>query len=191
MAGNLNAATQDVTSAKPIWQMGRLLCPSFKQLLGGELEAVGMLMINLVRVVEIRLQTHITMIMERALNSRSVAGFKDGLLKGTAVAFAATALGMLYGLLQSRLTWKWKNKMTKILHDKYFDGMNYYLIGAGAATFYPLPDVFGCAVFSPTCENSTLHRLSSITAFSSCSAQAAPRSRATGWKTPMSVSQTT
>ena len=91
MAGNINAATQqvDATSAKPIWQMAGLLCPSLKQLLGGEFEAVGMLAINLVRVVEIRLQTHITMIMERALNSRSLPGFQEGLLKGTALAFAA------------------------------------------------------------------------------------------------------
>eukprot|EP01050_Picozoa_sp_SAG11_P003030 SAG11_NODE_163_length_13928_cov_29.869188_5_plen_252_part_00 len=135
MAGSIDAATKqvDTTSAKPIWQMARLLCPSFKQLMGGEFEAVGMLLINLVRVVEIRFQTYITMVMERALNSRSLPGFKEGLLKGTALGFAATALGMVYGLLNARLTWKWRNKMTKVLHDKYFDGMNYYLIGAGGA----------------------------------------------------------
>jgi ABC-type uncharacterized transport system fused permease/ATPase subunit len=135
MAGNIDGAgpKEEATSAKPIWQMAGLLCPSFSQLLSGEFEAVGMLAINLVRVIEIRLQTHVTMVMERALNSRSLPAFKEGLAKGTGLAFAATALGMVYGLLNSRLTWKWKAKMTKILHDKYFDGMNYYLIGAGGA----------------------------------------------------------
>ena len=29
----------------------------------------------------------------------------------------------MYSFLQSRLTWKWRKKLTKVLHDKYFQVM--------------------------------------------------------------------
>ena len=37
--------------------------------------------------------------------------------------FGGAGLRLMYSFLQSRLTWKWRKKLTKVLHDKYFQVM--------------------------------------------------------------------
>ena len=34
----------------------------------------------------------------------------------------------MYSYLQARLTWKWRKKLTDMLHTEYFAGINYYLV---------------------------------------------------------------
>ena len=41
---------------------------------------------------------------------------------------------LIFGYFKSRMTWKWRYKMTMLLHDKYFRKMNYYFIGEGGGT---------------------------------------------------------
>ena len=40
-------------------------------------------------------------------------------------------MNAVYGFFQSRLTWKWRGKLTRLMHAQYFAGINYYLIGPG------------------------------------------------------------
>ena len=47
------------------------------------------------------------------------------------VWIAGAWLRIIYSYLQARLTWKWRTKLTNILHREYFGGINYYLIGEG------------------------------------------------------------
>ena len=69
--------------------------------------------------------------LDRTLSSRSVTDFKAGMIKGTLVACGGSVLRILYSYLQARLTWKWRKKLTRLFHNKYFQGFNYYWLGAG------------------------------------------------------------
>jgi ABC-type uncharacterized transport system fused permease/ATPase subunit len=91
-----------------------------------------MLLIAACRVFELKMQTDLVRQLERTLSTRNLADFKLALAQGTAVQLGGAALRLVYSFLQSRLTWKWRHKLTAVLHDKYFDGMNYYWVGAGA-----------------------------------------------------------
>lgn len=71
------------------------------------------------------------------LNSRNFADFRAGLLQGTAVACGGALLRVVYAYLEARLTWKWRGKLTRLLHEKYFAGMNYYMMGPGAKADSP------------------------------------------------------
>ena len=65
------------------------------------------------------------------LNSRDIAVFKRGLVQTVGCAIAGAAFRLTYSYLQARLTWKWRNKLTRVCHEKYFRDMNYYFIGEG------------------------------------------------------------
>ena len=71
------------------------------------------------------------------LSSRSLPAFRAGLLLGTVVACGGAGLRVLYAYLEARLTWKWRVKLTAVLHEKYFSGMSYYLLGPGAKADSP------------------------------------------------------
>jgi hypothetical protein len=50
--------------------------------------------------------------MDATLASRSLGGFKKGMMYSFGVAIVGSWLRIIYGYFQARLTWKWKNKMT-------------------------------------------------------------------------------
>ena len=117
---------------EPLRKVWAILRPTWGGMLRGELEAVGMLLVAALRMVELNLQTDLVRQLERTLSTRHLADFKLALAKGAAVQLGGAALRLAYSFLQSRLTWKWRKKLTKHLHDLYFDGMNFYWVGAGA-----------------------------------------------------------
>ena len=117
---------------EPLWKVWAILRPTRSSVLQGDAEALGMLLIAALRVFELNMQTELVRQLERTLSTRNLATFKVALAKGAAVQLGGAALRLIYSFLQSRLTWKWRKKLTTVLHDKYFDGMNYYWVGAGA-----------------------------------------------------------
>ena len=64
------------------------------------------------------------------LNSRDIAVFKRGLVQTVGCAIAGAAFRLTYSYLQARLTWKWRNKLTRVCHEKYFRDMNWLTGGA-------------------------------------------------------------
>ena len=121
----------------PLWKMWALLQPSWRSFLQGEAEAAGMLAICVVRIFEFRMQTGIVRALNATLSSRNVTDFKAGLLRSTAVALGGALLRIVYSYLQARLTWKWRVKLTTLLHEKYFAGNAFYLLGPGAKANSP------------------------------------------------------
>jgi ABC-type uncharacterized transport system fused permease/ATPase subunit len=115
----------------PLWKIWNLLRPSWKEIWNGELECVGMLAISCVQMVEIRFKTRFVQLMDTTLVSRDLAAFKFGLKRWVVLALAGAWMRIIYGYTHSRLSWKWKKKLTDLVHDKYFGGINYYLIGEG------------------------------------------------------------
>jgi ABC-type uncharacterized transport system fused permease/ATPase subunit len=115
----------------PIWKVWALLRPTWKTAFSSESEAMGMVAICVVRIFEFRMQTEVVRALEGTLNSRSLADFKIGMIRSSVVSFGGALLSILYNYLQSRLNHKWRDKLTKMLHEKYFKNMNYYYIGAG------------------------------------------------------------
>jgi ABC-type uncharacterized transport system fused permease/ATPase subunit len=124
-------AKKDDSLNAPLWKMWYLLRPSWKQLFGEEREMLYMTFLNIMRAAELRLTTSVVKIMDATLASRSLGDFKKGMMYSFGVAIVGSWLRIIYGYFQARLTWKWKNKMTHKLHDMYFKGINYYLIGEG------------------------------------------------------------
>jgi ABC-type uncharacterized transport system fused permease/ATPase subunit len=129
----VGAPKKRATSAyEPLWRVWAILRPTWGEILQGEAEAVGMLLIAALRIFELNLQTGLVRQLERTLSTRDLPTFRVALAKGAAVQVGGAGLRLVYSFLQSRLTWKWRKKLTRILHERYFDGMNYYWVGAGA-----------------------------------------------------------
>ena len=40
------------------------------------------------------------------------------------MAFAGAWLRIVYGFVHSRMSWKWRKKMTDLVHKNYFTGIN-------------------------------------------------------------------
>ena len=115
-----------------IWAAWRLLRPSWRDVLTGkELEAVGMLALALTKRWEINFMYDTVGALESTFTSRDPALFWGSLVRVVAISFYGSAVDMVYSFLESRLTWKWKRKLTMLLHEKYFDDKAYYLIGPG------------------------------------------------------------
>jgi hypothetical protein len=83
------------------------------------------------------MQTRVVRELNACLSSRDVGAFRRGLLRGTNVALGGALLRVGYSFLQARLTWKWRVKLTRAVHERYFTSMNYYLLGAGAKAGSP------------------------------------------------------
>jgi ABC-type uncharacterized transport system fused permease/ATPase subunit len=115
----------------PIKKLWRLLCPSWKQVLGDEKEILAMFALCLCRGVELRLNTAVVRALDSTLANRNVADFRHGLLRGAVLWVGGSWVRIAYSYLQARLTWKWRRKLTELLHQEYFSGMCYYLIGEG------------------------------------------------------------
>ena len=97
----------------------------------GRIEALGMLLICLCRSAELTLQTRAVSWLDGTLQTRNVADFKTGLLKIVTLNIGGAFLRILYSYLQSRLTWKWRFKLTDHAHSLYFKSKAYYFIGEG------------------------------------------------------------
>ena len=54
-----------------------------------------------------------------------------GLVRIATLNFGGAVLRIFYSYLQARLSWKWRGKLTRLMHAQYFAGINYYLIGPG------------------------------------------------------------
>jgi ABC-type uncharacterized transport system fused permease/ATPase subunit len=117
---------------EPLWKIWKLLMPkTFGEAMKDEKEMVGMFCVSLCRGVQVRLAAIVARTMGATLASRNRLDFRRGLIQTVAVGFFSSWLGIASSYLQARLTWKWKNKLTHTLHDLYFKGINYYLIGEG------------------------------------------------------------
>ena len=117
---------------EPLWKIWTLLMPpTLGSVLTDEREMLGMLAISLCRGLEVRLATATARTMGATLASRNLLDFRRGLLQTVGVGLLSSWLSIGSGYLQARLTWKWKKKLTHMLHDLYFKGINYYLIGEG------------------------------------------------------------
>jgi len=75
--------------------------------------------ICVVRIAELMAQTTVTTMLFRTLNSRDIGAFRAGIIRGTLVSVGAAALDIVYNYLQQRLNWKWRVKLTGMMHDKY------------------------------------------------------------------------
>ena len=120
----------------PLWKIWGYLKPDLSLLFSKrwrefEWESLAMLAICGLRLIEFRMQTDVIRVLDGTLNSRNVAIFRAGLIKGTCVQFGGAVLSIIYGFIQSRLTWKWRYKLTNMMHNEYFKNMNYYYVGAG------------------------------------------------------------
>jgi hypothetical protein len=116
---------------EPLWKIWRLLMPGFADILKDEWEMLGMLAVSVCRWPEVRLAAITARTMGATLASRNVVDFRRGLGQMVIVGLFSSWLSIASGYLQARLTWKWKKKLTHHLHDLYFKGINYYLIGEG------------------------------------------------------------
>jgi ABC-type multidrug transport system fused ATPase/permease subunit len=115
----------------PLWKIWGYLRPSWSAAFSSEFECAGMFAIALTKVVELKLQTEVVRALDRTLSSRNLADFKAGMIKGTAVACGGSLLRIIYSYLRARMTWKWRKKLTTLFHEKYFEGFNFYWLGAG------------------------------------------------------------
>jgi ABC-type uncharacterized transport system fused permease/ATPase subunit len=115
----------------PLRKLWALLRPTWRTVFAGESEIVVMFALCLVQGVELRLNTSVVRALDMTLANRNVADFRAGLLRGSALWIGGTWVRILYSYLQARLTWKWRRKLTDLLHKQYFTGMCYYLIGEG------------------------------------------------------------
>ena len=115
----------------PLWKVWGLLRPTLASAFKDEFEMTLMLAICVVRYVELRLQTQVTRTLFGTLNSRNRAVFNQGILRSAYVSVGAAILDIIYNYLQQRLNWKWRKKLTDLLHEKYFANFAYYYIGAG------------------------------------------------------------
>eukprot|EP01052_Picozoa_sp_SAG31_P086584 SAG31_NODE_47276_length_251_cov_0.664474_1_plen_83_part_11 len=59
-----------------------------------------MMLLNLFKAVELRLNTHVVKIMDATLASRSTANFKSGLVLSLGVAVLGSWLRIIYGYMQ-------------------------------------------------------------------------------------------
>ena len=115
-----------------IWAAWQLLRPSWQELMAGkELEALGMLVLATTKRWEIKLMVQEVGKLESTFTSRHLPTFVSSLARVIAINACGSAVDMVYSHLQSRLTWSWKRKLTKLLHEKYFCNNAYYLIGPG------------------------------------------------------------
>lgn len=131
--GRAKAGAGDGHNA-PLWKVWSLLCPSVKDLFTKEPEMLGVAVLCACRYIELRLATTAVTAINTTLVSRSVPEFLVGLRNMTLVSLLGSWLRIGYSYCQARLTWKWKRKLTHRLHDLYFQGINYYLIGEGGGT---------------------------------------------------------
>jgi ABC-type uncharacterized transport system fused permease/ATPase subunit len=115
----------------PLYKVWAMVRPTLRTAFTSEAEATLMVAICAVRIAELMAQTTLTNMLFRTLNSRDVGAFRTGIIRGTAVSVGAAVLDIMYNYLQQRLNWKWRVKLTKTMHDKYFANMNYYFMGAG------------------------------------------------------------
>lgn len=115
----------------PLYKVWAMVRPTLRTAFTSEKEATLMLLICAVRIAELMAQTKLTNMLFRTLNSRSVSAFRTGIVRSTAVSVGAAILDIIYNYLQQRLNWKWRVKLTKTVHEKYFANMNYYFMGAG------------------------------------------------------------
>jgi ABC-type uncharacterized transport system fused permease/ATPase subunit len=123
------SAREDLNA--PLWKVWAMLKPTLRSACSDEYESTLMLAICAVRIVELMLQTHVTDVLFRTLGSRDIRMFRRGIVQSTAVSIGAATLDIVYNWMQQRLNWKWRQKLTKVLHEKYFANMNYYFVGAG------------------------------------------------------------
>lgn len=131
--GRAKAGTGDSHNA-PLWKVWSLLCPSVKDLFTKEPEMLGIGVLCACRYIELRLATSAVTALNTTLVSRSMPEFLMGLRNMTLVSLLGSWLRIGYSYCQARLTWKWKRKLTHRLHDLYFKGINYYLIGEGGGS---------------------------------------------------------
>ena len=129
--GRACSATMGEDVNAPLRKMWALLCPSWRTVFAGEAEILAMFALCLARGVELRLNTSVVRALDTTLANRNVAQFRSGLARGAVLWIGGTWVRILYGYLQARLTWKWRRKLTDLLHEQYFAGMCYYLIGEG------------------------------------------------------------
>eukprot|EP01047_Picozoa_sp_COSAG01_P034196 COSAG01_NODE_2556_length_7460_cov_14.297786_8_plen_590_part_00 len=115
----------------PLKKLWRLLRPSWKQVIGDEKEILAMFVLCLCRGVELRLNTAVVRALDSTLANRNADDFRRGLLRGAVLWIGGSWVRIAYSYLQARLTWKWRRKLTELLHKEYFSGMCYYLIGEG------------------------------------------------------------
>eukprot|EP01051_Picozoa_sp_SAG22_P009762 SAG22_NODE_837_length_6911_cov_4.576629_6_plen_327_part_00 len=73
--------------------------------------------------------------MEKVMASRNTAAFLALLPRAFLwQCFMPATNRLTFGYFKARMTWKWRYKMTHLLHAKYFSKMNYYFIGEGGGT---------------------------------------------------------
>ena len=124
-----DGADRDVNA--PLWRVWQLLRPSWRDVFSGEAEVVAMVALCLCRYAELRMNTRIVRALDTTLANRNVADFRRSLQLGAALWIGGAWVRIVYGYFQTRLSWKWRRKLTDLLHQRYFRGMCYYLIGAG------------------------------------------------------------
>jgi ATP-binding cassette subfamily D (ALD) protein 3 len=118
---------------KPMWEMWRILRPTWKTAFSKESEVLVMVVVALGRALEVRLLTQVIRVLDGTLTSRNAALFRAGLLRLLAVSSAGITLTLINEYLRARITWKWKQKLLGLLHRKYFDGLRYYQVSEGGA----------------------------------------------------------
>ena len=111
----------------PLRKMWALLRPSLRTIFAGESEILAMFALCLARGIELRLNTSVVRALDTTLANRNVADFRAGLARGAALWIGGTWVRILYSYLQARLTWKWRRKLTDLLHKQYFAGMCFYV----------------------------------------------------------------
>eukprot|EP01052_Picozoa_sp_SAG31_P012965 SAG31_NODE_770_length_12217_cov_2.855174_1_plen_151_part_00 len=98
---------------------------------GGRYEACAMVAICACRSVELHWQTSLIRVMDATLQTRDLTSFKAGLIRICTLNLFGAALRVGYSFMQARLTWKWRNKLTGLIHGAYFQRSTFYFIGEG------------------------------------------------------------
>eukprot|EP01052_Picozoa_sp_SAG31_P016799 SAG31_NODE_1126_length_9767_cov_5.580058_8_plen_131_part_00 len=102
---------------------------------GGGVDLVCMVLACVSRWKEMSIATSIAYHMETVMASRDTAAFLRLLPRAFLwQCFMPATNRLTFGFFKARMTWKWRYKMTQLLHAKYFSKMNYYFIGEGGGT---------------------------------------------------------
>ena len=126
-------------AGSPFLSIVRLLRPKFlrwaggwRSQFGGEVEFLCMIVACLSRWKEMSVATSLAYQMETVMASRDTARFL-WLLPRCFLwqCFMPATNRLIFRYFQARLTWKWRYRMTEILHNSYFSNMNFYFIGDG------------------------------------------------------------
>ena len=89
--------------AKPsMWEMWRILRPTWKTAFSKESEVLVMVVVALGRALEVRLLTQVIRVLDGTLTSRNAALFRAGLLRLLAVSSAGITLTLVNEYLRAR-----------------------------------------------------------------------------------------